>query len=259
MKIISYFIEFLLLIITTCTAQAPAIQWQKCLGGTNNDYAYSIQQTSDGGYIVAGNTFSNNGDVNNNHGSYDCWVVKLSATGSMEWQKCLGGSNADYATSIQQTSDGGYIVAGSTDSNNGDVSSNHGVAPDCWIVKLNNNGSIQWQKCLGGNNEDRSTFVQQTSDGGYIVAGYTTSNNGDVSGYHGASDFWIIKLDAVGSMQWQKSLGGSEFERAISIQQTADGGYVVAGETRSNNGDVNNNHGSYDCWIVKLSATESME
>ena len=119
-------------------AQAPTIEWQKCLGGSNDDWAYSIQQTSDSGFIVAGFTNSDDGDVSGNHGGYfDAWVVKLNNSGDIEWQKCLGGTDYDYAYSIHQTSDGGFIVAGNTASNDGDVSGNHGGYYDAWVVKLN--------------------------------------------------------------------------------------------------------------------------
>ncbi|HPZ36691.1 MAG TPA: T9SS type A sorting domain-containing protein, partial [Bacteroidales bacterium] len=233
------------------------IEWQKCLGGTNsdggifNDYIYSIQQTSDGGFIMACETMSNDGDVSGNHGSYDAWVVKLNSLGDIEWQKCLGGTNRDIANSIQQTSDGGFIVAGSTSSNDGDVSGNHGYG-DAWVVKLNSSGDIEWQKCLGGTNSDWAYSIQQTNDSGFIVAGYTHSNNGDVSGNHGYYDYWVVKLNSSGDIEWQKCIGGTNYEFANSIQQTSDGGFIVAGETLSNNGDVSGNHGYSDAWVVKL-------
>jgi hypothetical protein len=229
-----------------------AIQWQKCLGGSGWDVATSIQQTSDGGFIVAGRTNSNDGDVTGNHGNDDFWVVKLSATGEIQWQKSLGGSNDDWATSIQQTSDGGFIVAGSTDSNDGDVTGNHGN-DDFWVAKLSSTGAIQWQKSLGGSGDELAESTQQTSDGGFIVTGWTTSNDGDVTGNHGGKDFWVVKLSSTGAIQWQKSLGGSGTDVAESIQQTSDGGFIVAGYTASNDGDVTGNHGYDDFWVVKLS------
>jgi hypothetical protein len=249
---------FILIAAITFAQQAPAIEWQKCLGGTNADYALSIQQTADGGYIVAGWTASNNGDVSGNHGNYDAWVVKLDSAGNMQWQKCLGGTSDDYAYSIQQTTDGGYIVAGYTASNNGDVSGNHGLY-DYWVVKLDPAGTLQWQKCLGGTNDDQAYSIQQTADGGYMVAGVTASNNGDVSGNHGNYDAWVVKLDPAGNMQWQKCLGGTVAEYAYSIQQTADGGYIVAGFTESNDGDVSGNHGLYDYWVVKLDPAGTLQ
>jgi len=235
--------------------KSPGILFEKTFGGSDWDESYSIQQTSDGGYIVAGYALSNNGDVFGNHGSNDYWIVKLDETGNIQWQKCLGGSYDDRAYSIQQTSDDGFIVAGTTYSNDGDVSGKHGSSnddKDYWIVKLDKTGNIEWQKCLGGSDEDIAQSIQQTSDGGYIVAGYTFSNNGDVSGNHSNSDYWIVKLDETGNIQWQKCLGGSSNDYAYSIHQTSDGGYIVAGSTDSNNGDVSGNHGNYDYWLVKL-------
>jgi hypothetical protein len=164
------------------------IEWQEALGGSGFDYSNSIQQTSDGGYIVAGTSDSNDGDVSLNNGYEDYLVVKLTSIGNIEWQKSLGGSGRDYANSIQQTSGGGYIVAGSSVSNDGDVSGNHGFATDYWVVKLTSLGAIDWQKALGGINNDYSYSIQQTSDGGYIVAGITYSIDGDVSGNNGGVD-----------------------------------------------------------------------
>ncbi len=235
------------------------IQWQKILGGSGNDGAYSIKPTSDGGYIVTGISDSNDGDVSGNHGSWDYWVVKLNGTGVIQWQKSLGGSGSEYASySIQQTSDGGYIVSGYTDSNDGNVSGNHGDL-DYWVVKLDSNGAIQWQKSLGGSNVDYATSIAQTSEGGYIVAGYSFSNDGDVSGNHGQSDYWVVKLNGSGNIEWQKSLGGSDYDYAYSIRQTHDGGYIIAGGTNSYDGDVSGNHGDDDAWIVKLNSSGDLQ
>jgi len=170
-----------------------AILWQKCLGGTDYEDANSIQQTSDGGFIVAGGISSNDGDVSGNHGETDYWIVKLDGLGAIQWQKCLGGTDGEYALSIQQTSDQGFITAGYTNSNNGNVSGNHGTN-DSWVVKLDGSGVIQWQKCLGGTNNDVAYSIQQTSDDGFIVAGYTNSIDGDVTGNHGGDDSWVVKL-----------------------------------------------------------------
>ncbi len=142
---------------------------------------------------MAGHAQSNNGDVTGYHGGRDYWVVKLDGSGNIQWQKCLGGTGAENAYSIQHTADGGYIVAGSSLSNNGDVAGNHG-GYDYWVVKLDGSGNIQWQKCLGGTNYDEAYSIQQTADGGYVVAGWAGSNNGDVSGNHSSSDFWLVKL-----------------------------------------------------------------
>jgi hypothetical protein len=230
-----------------------ALQWQKSLGGTGDDEAYSIQQTLDGGYVVAGYSTSTDGDVSGNHGGGDYWVVKLTAGGAIHWQKCYGGSGYDEARCIRQTDDGGYIVAGYSTSNDGDVSANHGGG-DYWVLKLDTGGAIQWQKCLGGTGSDAAFSIRQTSDGGYIVAGESTSTNDEVSGNRGGGDYWVAKLDTGGNIQWQKCLGGTAEDAATSILQTADGGYVVAGASASNDGDASGNHGEKDFWIVKLNS-----
>ncbi|MDQ0068006.1 T9SS type A sorting domain-containing protein [Chryseobacterium lathyri] len=255
MKYFKFTFLFSLIIYSFLPAQtAPAIQWQKSLGGSYGDQAKSVQQTSDGGYIVAGESSSTDGDVTGNHGDSDFWIVKLDASGTIQWQKSLGGSSYDNANFIQQTSDGGYIIAGESNSTDGDVTGNHGNF-DYWIVKLDASGNMQWQKSLGGSNQDIANSVRQTSDGGYIVAGGTGSFDGDVTGNHGSFDYWIVKLDASGTIQWQKSLGGTSYERANSIQQTSDGGYIIAGAASSTNGDVTINYGNEDFWIVKLDAS----
>jgi hypothetical protein len=238
--------------------QAPAIQWQKCLGGTNYEVANSVQTTPDGGYILAGYTQSSDGDVTGNHGEVDVWVAKLSAAGALEWQKTLGGTNNEFSCSILCTVDGGYIMAGYTISINGDVNGNHGNF-DIWLVKLSATGNLMWQKTLGGTGDDYAQSIQSTADGGYIIAGYTGSTNGDVIGNHGYSDAWVVKLSAIGAMEWQKALGGTSYDWATSIQNTSDGGYIVAGYTASTDGDVTGNHGSNDAWVVKLGTTGAME
>lgn len=242
-------------------AQAPVIQWEKTYGGERKDYANSIQPTSDGGYIVAGRSNSWLGDITGNLGIDDYWIVKISSNGTMQWQKSLGGNHTDIANSIKPTPDGGYIVAGSSKSNNINVTGNHGNE-DYWIVKLNSSGTIEWQKSYGGSGADMAYDIQLTSDGGYIVAGSSDSNNGDVTGNHGDIDYWIVKLSSSGVILWQKSLGGSGDENARSIQITPDGGYIVAGSSDSDDGDVTGNHGDYrydDYWIVKLTTNGVIE
>ncbi len=235
------------------------IQWKISLGGAKTDYASSIQQTMDGGYIVAGYSNSKNGNVTGSHGGNDYWIVKLNNSGAIQWQKTYGGTGSDEATAIKQTTDGGYIVAGVSNSTNGDVTGNHGGIDkrDCWIIKLNNLGVIQWQKTLGGTYYDGATDIQQTTDGGYIVAGNTNSSDGDVTGFHGSTDGWVVKLSASGAIQWQKSLGGTLGDYANSIEQTTDGGYIIGGSANSTDGNVIRNNSLplgwiIDYWIVKL-------
>jgi Secretion system C-terminal sorting domain len=234
--------------------QAPVIQWQKSLGGSATDYDFSIQKTVDGGYVTAGFSSSPDGQVTGNHGTYDVWVVKINDTGGIQWQKSLGGSGTDQAEWIQQTKDGGYIVAGTTNSIDGDITGKFG-GNDCWVVKLDDTGGVQWKKCLGGTNEDDGLYIEQTFDGGYILSGLTGSNDGNVSGKHGAYDGWVIKIDDTGHKQWQRCLGGGSDDIVYMIHQTKDSGYIVAASSESNDGDVTGNHGMFDFWIVKLDDT----
>ncbi len=242
-------------------AQVPPIEWQKSLGGNRPDGVSSIQQTTDGGYIVAGSSYSNDGDVSGNHGDEDCWIVKLDSNGNLKWQESLGGTRDDGASFIQQTSDGGFIVAGESASNDDDVSGNHGSS-DYWIVKLDSAGIIEWQNSFGGSGVDYATSIQQTLDGGFIVAGSSESNDGNVSGNHltynygdsvPSRDYWIVKLNSFGNIIWQKSFGGSSDDAANSIQQTIDGGYVICGSSWSwNDGDVSGSFGNGDYWVIKI-------
>jgi uncharacterized delta-60 repeat protein len=203
------------------------IAWQKTYGGTGADSANAVQQTADGGYIVAGYTNSFG------EGRGDFWILKLNADGTIAWQKTYGTAGYEFGFSIQQTSDGGYIVAGNTDSS---VTGNY----DFWILKLNVDGTAAWQKTYGGTGADSANAVQQTADGGYIITGYTYSFGA------GGGDFWILKLNADGTVAWQKAYGGTDNEEAYSIRQTTDSGYIVAGYTDSFDA------GGGDFWVMKL-------
>jgi hypothetical protein len=201
-------------LVALFTQSAYAVTFAKTYGGTNNDEASSVQQTSDGGYIVAGYTQSFGA------GSWDIFLIKTDANGDVQWAKTYGGTSSDFASSVQQTSDGGYIVAGTTWS--------FGVGDyDIFLIKTDANGNVQWAKAYGGTNEDRAFSVQQTSDGGYIVAGYTNSFGA------GSHDIFLIKTDAYGNVEWAKTYGGTDGDYASSVQQTSDGGYIVAGGTYS--------------------------
>ena len=222
------------------------------MGGSGQEFAYSIDLSNDGGYIIAGSSQSNDGDVSGNHGGGDYWVVKIDSLGSLIWQKSLGGSGNEVANSIQQTTDGGYIVAGESGSNDGDVSGNHGVSSDFWILKLDLNGNIIWEKSFGGFSTDKAYSIQQTQDGGFIAAGQAFSNDGDVTVNNGTFDYWITKINSDGNLIWQKSLGGSLGDYAQSINQSIDGGYIIVGYSTSDDIDVTDSYGNEDYWIVKL-------
>ena len=254
----NYLLSTLLLFFATLymTAQ-PGIDWQKSLGGSLADAANEIVQTTDGGYILVGYSKSDDGDVTTNQGDADYWVVKLDSSGTIDWQKSYGGSDEDIASSIQQTTDGGYIVAGTSKSINGDVTGNHG-SKDYWVLKLSAIGNIVWEQSYGGTADDSAASVRQTADGGYIIAGYSKSTDGDVTGNNGVADYWMLKLTSTGTISWQKSYGGTDVEYPESVRETSDGGYIVVGFSRSVDGDVTGNHGYYDYWVLKLDHTGSL-
>jgi uncharacterized delta-60 repeat protein len=210
------------------------VQWQKTYGGPDWDVAHSIQQTNDGGYVVAGSTESSGA------GDRDCWLLRLDTGGEILWQKAYGGPGWDEALSVGQTSEGEYLVAGRTDS--------FGAGQcDFWVLRLAGDGTVKWQKTFGGNDWDEARSIDQTSDGGYVVAGWTDSFGA------GERDFWVIKLDSDGDAQWQKTYGGTDLDWARAVQQTSDDGFVVAGYTYSFGAGEN------DFWVLKLDGTGSIE
>ena len=246
---------FLVCEFSTSFGQTPAVAWQKCLGGNNGDYAWSVEPTTDGGFIVAGYTEGqDNADIMGYHGNVgigDIWITKTDNVGNIQWQKCLGGTFFETGASIHQTADGGYIVAGTSASVDCSITGNHG-GTDYWVVKLNSKGDVVWQKLYGGSQNEYAYSLSPTVDGGYLVTGETESTNGDITVNHGQRDYWVIKIDGSGNLIWQKSLGGSGMDESYGVQATPDGGGIVAGYTESNDGDVTGNHGNRDYWVVKL-------
>ena len=235
-------------------SQNQSIDWQLTFGGSLYEYSREIEYTSDGGFINAGYSASVDGNISSTHGGGDCWIVKHDASGSIQWERTYGGSGFDYASSIQQTLDGGFIIAGYSESTDGDVAAMFGNG-DCWIIKIDVAGGIQWQKTYGGTAIDNAQSIKQTIDGGYIVAAYSESSDGNVTGNHGAGDCWIMKLDGAGALVWEKSLGGTNYDIGQDIIQTSDGGYVLTGGTHSNDGNASGQNGDGDCWLVKLSCS----
>jgi len=188
--------------------------WTKTYGGKSWDEGWAVQQTTDGGYIVAGYTLSFGA------GNYDVYLIKTDANGDMLWTKTYGGRKEDYGRAVQQTTDGGYIVAGYTRS--------FGAGwKDVYSIKTDANGNILWTKTYGGVNNDHGYAVEQTADGGYIVAGETYSFAA------GKADVYLIKIDVNGNTLWTKTYGGADIDIGYAVQQTTDGGYIVAGETSS--------------------------
>ncbi|MFI5173049.1 MAG: hypothetical protein ACHQFW_11705, partial [Chitinophagales bacterium] len=252
------FIDFLF-------SQAPGIEWQNTIGGSSTDELRSIHQTSDGGYILGGYSFSGvSGDKTElNIGGYDYWVVKLNSSGVILWQNTIGGNSFETLYSIQQTSDGGYILGGSSFSGiSGDKTEASLGGYDYWVIKLNSSGAIVWQNTIGGSSDDFLRSIQQTSDAEYILGGYSYSGvSGDKTDASlGGYDYWVIKLNSSGAIVWQNTIGGSESDLLNSIQQTSDGEYILGGYSYSGvSGDKTEaNLGYADYWVVKVNSSGSI-
>ena len=188
----------------------PDTTWTKTFGGIEMDRGYSVQQTSDGGYIITGAT-SNFGS-----GGTDVWLIKTDASGTESWNKTFGGTSYETGRSVKQTSDGGYVIVATTDSyGNGKL--------DYWLIKTDSEGNEEWNKTFGGTDNDELPSVQQTADGGYALVGATRSYGS------GGQDVWLIKTDASGTELWNKTLGGTDDEIGHAFQQTTDGGYIITG------------------------------
>ena len=225
--------------------------WQRTLGGSYNDVAMSLTGTSDSGLVVVGYTESQDGDVQDAKGSSDFWIVKLNSHRRILWKKTLGGSWFEIAYSVASFYDGGVVVAGYTESNDGDVRGNHG-GRDFWVVRLDEDGRVLWSKTLGGSYDESAFSVAPLPEEGLVVAGYSESNDGDVGENHGGKDFWIVRLDEDGNFVWGRVLGGSGDDWANSLIVLDENTIVVAGTTWSSDGDVKRNHGNTDFWVVKL-------
>ena len=220
------------------TTTVVSIQsWAKTYGGNGSDYMKSIQQTSDGGYIVPGETYS----FGQSHG--DVWVLKLDSNGDIQWQKTYYlGTGYINPTSIQQTIDNGYVVAAYVDIIN--------RRTDAWIIKLDSSGNIQWQKTYGGSYDDSIVSVKQTQDGGYIAVGDSYSFGA------GNYDIWVLKLNLNGNIQWQKTYGSDGWDTGYYVDQTSDGGYILAGQTHSFAGGYPN---TFNMWILRLDSNGGIQ
>ena len=202
--------------------------WTQTYGGADPEYGHSVIPTVDGGYAIAGYTRSFGA------GNFDSWLIKTDALGNHVWNQTYGGLGVDGAYCIIQTNDGGYVMAGETDS--------FGAGNrDFWLVKTDRFGDHVWNQTYGGTNHDTGWSVVQTSDGGYAIAGYTRSFGA------GSGDVWLVKTDSIGNHQWNQTYGGTYSDYGGSMVQTSDGGYAIVGETDSFGA------GSFDFWLVRIS------
>src|ERR1043165_6758300 len=251
-------------------AQNPMVkQWDRRYGGNYGDGLYSFDRTLDGGFILGGVSRSRAGGDRTQENwdttataNGDYWIVKLDSEGNKYWDRRFGGTDWDILYSVQQTLDGGYILGGSSNSDNsGDKTEHSWASEDYWIVKLNSAGDKQWDKRFGGFFTDRLCSVQQTFDGGYILGGYSASDSsGDkTQNSRGGTDYWVVKVDSNGNKQWDKRFGGDDNDILHCLTQTLDGGYILGGGSGSGvNGDktIGNWGGNNDAdyWVVKLNS-----
>lgn len=229
------------------------IQWQHSYGGLGGEAPSSVALTADGGYIVNGFTESNNGDVSGFHGVRDFWVVKLDGQGVLQWQRACGGSGDDWGLTITETSNGDIVAAGYSMSQDGDVSPGIQIL-DAWAVRISNAGSIIEERSYGGSSLDFVSSILDAPNDGLIFCGNSQSTDGDIPENQGGRDAWLFRTNAQGTIQWNLTMGGTQTDTWAAIGSTNDGGYILAGASASNNGDLPGNNGSSDVWVVKLGA-----
>ena len=232
--------------------------WSKTFGGSKDDRGEDIITTKDGGFALLGYSQSTDNDVTSNAGSKDFWVLKLTSSGTLSWQKNFGFLGSDYGTTLLETNDNGYLITGVLDvtASNGQGNSRSTqkhAGGNIWAIKLNNSGDLEWSKYYGGSSTDIPLGVVKTIDNGFIIAGSSDSADGDITNNKGGYDFWILKIEANGTVVWGKNFGGSEIDEASAITQTNDGNFIVVGDTRSSDKDVSKSNGAADLWMLKIS------
>ena len=210
------------------------MEWNRTYGGTNDEQYGHLIQTEDGGYVIVGRTNSFGA------GDWDAWLFKTDALGNMQWNKTYGGPRSDGGHRIIQTSDGGYAISG--------TANYYGGCGDFWLIKTDSVGNLEWEKTYGGPRDERGEQLVQSTDGGYAIVGYTYAL-GDPSSW----DFWLVKTDVLGNLEWSKTYGGPDSDWAFGIVETIDGGYAIAGQTHSFGA------GGYDFWLVKTDSSGNMQ
>ena len=224
-------------------------EWSNYYGGTFTDTAYSAIQTNDNGYIIVGSSDSTDVDISNNKGNYDFWIIKISELGTLIWEKSFGGDQVDEARSISQMADGNYLVIVDTRSSNIDVSQNNGAA-DVWIIKISPEGSLIWEKTLGGSSFDVGRSISKTQDDGFLIAGNSRSSDGVLDINNGQNDALVMKINNSGYLEWQKTIGGTEVDFFNGVEELIDGSIVAVGDSSSSNGDIIENKGFTDLLIL---------
>lgn len=244
---------------------AGTILWNKNFGFSGSDQAFKAFQTSDGGYFVTGFfDVSASGGAGNDvqrgiqHGVGEFWGIKLDASGNTQWRRYFGGSNNDRSYDALQTNDGGFLMTGTSESEDFDKTDPKG-SYDYWAVRLTASGDMLWTKSFGGEEIDNSYASIKTNDGNYIMVGDARSADQDVTAPRGNADAWLVKFDDNGNKIWQKSFGGSLFDTAQSIVQRNNGDYIISGHTRSSDGDLLKNNGLNDVWVFVIDGNGNLK
>ncbi len=224
------------------------IEFQVGLGGSKDETVTSIKETPDQGFIILGTTASTDGDFSTNHGGNDIFVIKLSKTGSVQWNRCFGGTLDEESGEIVVGSEGGYLLTGSAKSFNGNLTGESPIDADGWIVKITNTGAISWQILPRGLFTDMCKAAKQLPNKNYVVVG----NIGIASGANQREDIFMTLIDPMGNIIGQMSIGGTRQDLASSLETTPDGGFVIIGKSNSNNGTISKNQGDFDVWLLKM-------
>lgn len=240
-----------LTLLTTATAfSQPVIEWEMSYGGSELDFAGTIIPVEDGNFLFSASSYSLDGDFDENYGESDVWLVKIDSNGQVIWSKNYGGSGREGAGDII-TVDDGYIIAGVSSSDDHDLPGNNGYE-DSWVFKVDKDGALLWSKNYGGSQDDNLGGMKMTSDGGFVLVGYTYSNDGDVLFSKGGSDAWILKIDKNGEILWSNTYGGTKSDGFGSVHEFPDGGFLLAGSTRSDDYDIPGNKGDSDAWVFRI-------
>ncbi|MBY0316070.1 MAG: hypothetical protein K2Q26_11145 [Bdellovibrionales bacterium] len=232
------------------------ILWQKNFGGAGPDFAASITVTSKGDILVGGTVYNTDPLCSQNLSAYDWWVAKISPDGKVKWQKKFGGTSNETLTQVIESRDGGILISGKSESDNGDAIGNHGTY-DFLVIKLNAEGDKLWSNTYGGWDWEWGNAITEAKDGSIIVTGYTYSFKdwyvGQVKGSHGEFDYWVIRLDANGKLIWQKCFGGANYELGYGVVQTSDGNFAMIGGSPSSDQQVQGHRGKWDAWLIRFS------
>ncbi len=233
-------------------------QWGKNHGFFGSDKGYTVKQTLDGGYIIGGvldvtasNGLGNDRSAQTSHAGGDYWLIKLSANGDKEWRQYYGGSFTDTLNDIEVLEDGGYLLVGSSDSEDVDISNNKGTY-DIWVLKVASDSSLEWNKNYGGTQIESAYGIAKTREGNYVIVGDTRSNDVDISELNGNADMWMITINSNGTLLSEHTFGGVSFDTARSITPSATGSLFIVGSSRSLDGDVSSNQGQNDLWMLEV-------